>query len=170
MLLLLLAALALAAPVDATRRARCPNVRGGSTSDAPIPFPRPRSGSVFAGPLAPAGTPRRRASVRAARTAATGSRSARSSAPAGRSSSRARPHRGTLVLHYARDGDGEPVVRIEPCAPATPAFSYDGVVGPVTAFSGGFGAGRAGTGSTSPSAGARTASGSAWAGPAARRA
>jgi hypothetical protein len=46
--------------------------------------------------------------------------------------------RGRLFLHYAREGDGEPAVRIEPCAPSTRAFSYDGVVGRVTGFSGGF--------------------------------
>ena len=148
MLLLLLAALALAAPVDARApspvRTCAERIEAG---DAPIPFPRPRSGSVFAGPLAFSGHfPRTPAAlgprgedgrywvkvgalVRAGRPVVL-------SVPA--------RHRGTLVLHYARDGDGGPVVRIEPCPRATSAFSYDGVVGPVTAFSGGFGVTRPG--------------------------
>ena len=148
MLLLGLAALALAAPVDATSptpvRTCAERIEAG---DAPIPFPRPRSGSLFAGPLAFSGhLPRTPAAlgprgedgrywvkvgalVRAGRPVVL-------SVPA--------RHRGALVLHYARDGDGEPVVRIEPCPPSAPAFSYAGVVGPVTAFSGGFGVTRPG--------------------------
>jgi hypothetical protein len=46
--------------------------------------------------------------------------------------------RGRLFLIYARSGTGHDAVRLEPCAPATRAFSYDGIVGPVTGFSGGF--------------------------------
>jgi hypothetical protein len=148
MLLLVLAALALTGPADAKApaavRTCAERIEAG---DAPIPFPRPRTGAVFAGPLAFSGPfPRTPAAlgprgedgrywvkvgalVRAGRPVVL-------SVPA--------RHRGTLVLHYAREEDGEPVVRIEPCPPATPAFSYDGVVGPVTAFSGGFGVSRPG--------------------------
>jgi hypothetical protein len=53
--------------------------------------------------------------------------------------------RGWAALEYAphlpgvaRDPDGDPVVRFAACAADEPAFSFDGVVGPVTGFSGGF--------------------------------
>ena len=86
--------------------------------DAPILFPGLRSGSVFAGPLAFSGYfPRT--------SAALGSRGedGRYWVKVGALVRAGRPvvlsvparHRGVLVLHYARDGDGEPVVRIEPC-------------------------------------------------------
>jgi hypothetical protein len=108
---------------------------------APLRFPARRSGRVFAGPLAlsglfprtPAGLgPRHengRYSVKVGALVRTG-RAVVLSVPAG--------YRGTLFLHYASPGSGEPVVRIEPCPPSTPAFSYDGPVGAVTGFSGGF--------------------------------
>ena len=38
----------------------------------------------------------------------------------------------------ARDPDGDPVVRFQACAAHEPAFSFDGTVGPVTGFPGGF--------------------------------
>ena len=116
--------------------------------DGPIPFPAARSGSVFAGPLAFAGSfPRT--------PAALGPRGAdgRYWVKVGALLRAGRPvvlsvpsrYRGVFVTHYDRDDDdGEATVRIEPCPPSTPAFSYDGRVGPVTAFSGGFGVSRAG--------------------------
>ena len=53
-------------------------------------------------------------------------------------------YRDRLFLHYTRTDTGTSVVRLVPCAPATRAFSYDGVVGRVTGFSGGFSVTRAG--------------------------
>ena len=47
-------------------------------------------------------------------------------------------HRDRLFLHYTRGEAGTSEVRIVPCPPGTRAFSYDGRVGPVTGFSGGF--------------------------------
>jgi hypothetical protein len=47
-------------------------------------------------------------------------------------------YRHELFLHYTRGEAGTSVVRIVPCAPATRAFSYEGRVGAVTGFSGGF--------------------------------
>ena len=46
--------------------------------------------------------------------------------------------RDRLFLHYTRGEAGTSEVRIVPCPPETRAFSYDGRVGPVTGFSGGF--------------------------------
>jgi hypothetical protein len=43
-----------------------------------------------------------------------------------------------LFLHYTRGDAGTSSVRLVPCAPGTRAFSYDGPVGRVTGFSGGF--------------------------------
>jgi hypothetical protein len=47
-------------------------------------------------------------------------------------------YRERLFLHYTRGEAGTSEVRIVPCPPGTRAFSYDGRVGPVTGFSGGF--------------------------------
>lgn len=47
-------------------------------------------------------------------------------------------YRERLFLHYTRGAAGTSAVRLVPCAPATRAFSYDGDVGRVTGFSGGF--------------------------------
>jgi hypothetical protein len=47
-------------------------------------------------------------------------------------------YRGRFFLHYTRGEEGTSAVRLVPCAPGTRAFSYDGRVGPVTGFSGGF--------------------------------
>ncbi len=47
-------------------------------------------------------------------------------------------YRDRLFLHYTRGEAGTSTVRLVPCAPATRAFSYDGRVGRVTGFSGGF--------------------------------
>jgi len=109
--------------------------------DAPLLFPAARSGRIAAGPLALSGH-------FPITVAALGPRheNGRFSTKVGALVRAGRPvvlsvpqrFRSTLFLHYARRGDGEPVVRIEPCAPSTRAFSYDGVVGPVTGFSGGF--------------------------------
>ena len=44
--------------------------------------------------------------------------------------------RSRLFLHYTRGPEGAPAVQLEPCPPATRAFSYHGRVGPVTGFSG----------------------------------
>jgi hypothetical protein len=53
-------------------------------------------------------------------------------------------YRDRLFLHYTRREAGTSAVRLVPCAPATKAFSYDGRVGRVTGFSGGFSLTRAG--------------------------
>ena len=142
MLLLLLALASLAGGPDASAstptRTCAQRIEAGG---APLPFPPARSGRVLAGPLALSGffprTP-----------AALGERheNGRFSVKVGALVRAGRPivlsvpsrYRGTLFLHYASGGTGEPVVRIEPCPPSTPAFSYDGSVGPVTGFSGGF--------------------------------
>ncbi len=47
-------------------------------------------------------------------------------------------YRDRFFLHYTRGEAGTSVVRIVPCPPGTRAFSYDGTVGAVTGFSGGF--------------------------------
>ena len=47
-------------------------------------------------------------------------------------------YRDRLFLHYTRGEAGTSEVRFVPCPPGTRAFSYDGRVGPVTGFSGGF--------------------------------
>jgi hypothetical protein len=47
-------------------------------------------------------------------------------------------YRDRFFLHYTRGEAGTSVVRIVPCPPGTRAFSYDGTVGQVTGFSGGF--------------------------------
>ena len=43
-----------------------------------------------------------------------------------------------LFLHYSRTDEGVAEVRLEPCPPGMRAFSYDGTVGRVTGFNGGF--------------------------------
>lgn len=109
--------------------------------DAPLPFPPARSGRITAGPLAFSGHfPTTLAALGPRHENGRFSTKAGAFVRAGRPVvlSVPRRFRGTLFLHYAREGDGEPVVRIEPCAPSTRAFSYDGTVGPVTGFSGGF--------------------------------
>lgn len=109
--------------------------------DAPLRFPVPTPNRVFAGRLALSGhfptTPAAlgpryengRFSTKVGALVRTGAPVVLSVPPR---------FRGTLFTHYARARDGETTVRLEPCAPATRAFSYDGVVGPVTGFSGGF--------------------------------
>ena len=109
--------------------------------DAPLRFPARGSAAVLAGPLGLAGhfprTPARlgprhengRFSVKVGALLRAGSPVVLS-VPVG--------YRDRLFLHYARRGDGGPVVTLEPCPPSTPAFSYDGRVGAVTGFSGGF--------------------------------
>ena len=109
--------------------------------DAPLRFPSARSGSIFAGPLAFSG-------LFVKTVAALGPRreNGRFFAKVGALVRAGKPvvlsvparHRSRLFLHYSRSDQGEPVVRIEPCPPSTRAFSYDGRVGPVTGFSGGF--------------------------------
>ena len=47
-------------------------------------------------------------------------------------------YRHRLFLHYSRTDEGTSEVQLEPCPPATRAFSYEGRVGPVTGFNGGF--------------------------------
>lgn len=109
--------------------------------DAPLRFAGLRSGSVLAGPLAFSGLfsktvaalgPRRKNGRFFAKVGAL----VRAGKPVVLSIPRR--HRSALFLHYSRTEEGDPAVRIEPCPPSTPAFSYDGVVGPVTGFSGGF--------------------------------
>ena len=109
--------------------------------DAPLRFPVDRARAVFAGPLALAGH-------FPTTSAALGPRleNGRYSTKVGALVRAGRPvvlsvparFRGTLYTHYAQARDGESAVRIEPCPPSLPAFSYDGPVGPVTGFSGGF--------------------------------
>ncbi len=109
--------------------------------DAPLRFPGPRSGSVFAGPLAFSGLFPKTVSELGPRRS-----NGRFFAKVGALVRAGKPvvlsvparYRSRLFLHYSRTDQGEPVVRIEPCAPSTRAFSYDGRVGPVTGFSGGF--------------------------------
>ena len=144
MLLVLLALVTLAgSPVGATAapvpvRTCEQRIEAG---DAPLRFPGPRSGGVFAGPLALSGLfPRTPAGLgprhENGRFSVKVGALLRADNPVVLSVPRR--YRGRLFLHYARGGKGEPVVRIEPCPPATPAFSYEGVVGSVTGFSGGF--------------------------------
>ena len=109
--------------------------------DAPLRFPAPARGTIFAGPLALSGhfptTPARlgprhengRFSTKVGALVRAG-RPVVLSVP--------RRFRGALFVHYARTRGGGPAVRLQPCAPSTPAFSYDGTVGGVTGFSGGF--------------------------------
>jgi hypothetical protein len=108
---------------------------------APLRFPAPAPNRLFAGPLALAG-------------GFTGSpadlgprgENGRYGTKAGALVRAGRPvvlsvparYRGRLFTRYARAGEGEAAVRLEPCPPSTRAFSYDGVVGRVTGFSGGF--------------------------------
>ena len=109
--------------------------------DAPLRFPAAGSGRIAAGPLALSGYfPTTLAALGPRRENGRFSTKAGALVRAGRPVVLSVPprFRGTLFLRYARRGDGEPVVRIEPCAPSTRAFSYDGIVGPVTGFSGGF--------------------------------
>jgi hypothetical protein len=109
--------------------------------DAPLRFPTPSANRVLAGRLAfsgyfarsPAALGRRNQSGRYATKVGA---LLRAGAPVVLSVPPR--HRGRLFLEYSRSGRGEPVVRMEPCPPSTPAFSYAGVVGPVTGFSGGF--------------------------------
>ena len=104
-------------------------------------FPARAAGSIFAGPLAFSG-------LFAKTVTALGPRreNGRFFAKVGAIVRAGKPvvlsvperYRSRLLLHYSRSDLGEPVVRIEPCPPSTRAFSYDGRVGPVTGFSGGF--------------------------------
>jgi hypothetical protein len=142
MMLLVAALLSFAGPADALAsvptRTCAQRIEAG---DAPLGFPAPSAGRVFAGPLAlsglfpktTAGLGPRQANGRFAVKVGALVKAGRPlvlSVPA--------PYRGRLFTHYASRGDGESVVRIEPCPPSTPAFSYDGPVGSVTGFSGGF--------------------------------
>ncbi len=109
--------------------------------DAPLRFPEPKRGRIFAGPLALSGH-------FPSTSAGLGPRheNGRFSTKVGALVRAGRPvvlwvprHlRGALFVHYALTRDGGPAVRLEPCVPSTAAFSYDGVVGRVTGFSGGF--------------------------------
>ena len=109
--------------------------------DAPLAFPVPSPNRVLAGRLAFSGHfPRTRAALgprhENGRFATKVGALVRAGAPVVLTVPR--PHRTRLFLVYSRSGRGEPAVRIEPCPPSTRAFSYEGVVGPVTGFSGGF--------------------------------
>ena len=142
MLLLLAVLISFVGPTDASAavptRSCAQRIEAG---DAPLRFPTPRRGRVFAGPLAlsgllpttPAGLgPRQengRFSVKVGALVRAG-RPVVLSVPS--------QYVGRFFTHYAMPGDGERVVRIEPCPALTPAFSYEGPVGPVTGFSGGF--------------------------------
>ena len=109
--------------------------------DAPLRFPARGSGAVLAGPLALAGHfPRTRAGLGPRHENGRFSVKVGALLRAGSPVVLSVPvrYRNRLFLHYARRGAGGPVVRLEPCPPSTPAFSYDGRVGAVTGFSGGF--------------------------------
>jgi hypothetical protein len=109
--------------------------------DAPLRFPARASGAVLAGPLALDGHfPRGRAGLGPRHENGRFSLKVGALLRAGSPVVLSVPvrYRSRLFLHYARAGDGGPVVRLEPCPPSTPAFSYDGRVGAVTGFSGGF--------------------------------
>ena len=142
MVLLLLAFVSLAGAADASAsiptRTCEQRIEAG---DAPLRFPGPRSGRVLAGPLALSGFfPRTPAALGPRHENGRFSVKVGALVRAGGPVVLSVParYRGTAFLHYASPGTGEPVVRIEPCPPSTRAFSYDGPVGPVTGFSGGF--------------------------------
>jgi hypothetical protein len=138
-LVLLSLVAAASAPAAPTPKRTCAErIEAG---DAPLRFPARGPMRVFAGPLAlsghfpatPAGLGPR---VENGRFSTKVGALVRAGAPVVLSVP-AR-FRGRLFTHYVRDRDGEAAVRLEPCAPSTRAFSYDGPVGPVTGFSGGF--------------------------------
>ena len=142
MLFLLLALASLAAGPDASAstptRTCAQRIEAGG---APLPFPGPRSGRVLAGPLALSGLfPRTPSGLGPRHENGRFWLKVGALVRAGRPIVLSVPtrYRGTFFVNYAGSGTGEPVVRIEPCPPSTPAFSYDGPVGPVTGFSGGF--------------------------------
>jgi hypothetical protein len=127
-----------AAPAPVPTRSCEERIEAG---DAPLRFPAPQRGRIVAGPLALSGHfpttsaglgPRHENGRFSTKVGAL----VRAGSPVVLSVPR---HvRGTLFVHYARTRHGGPAVRLEPCAPSIPAFSYDGRVGPVTGFSGGF--------------------------------
>ncbi|MFL5940347.1 MAG: hypothetical protein ACJ75Q_08590 [Gaiellaceae bacterium] len=136
--LVLAASAATASGADVPVRTCAERIEAG---DAPLRFPGPSANRVLAGPLAFSGYfPRS--------PAALGPRNAnnRYATKVGALLRAGAPvvlsvpprHRGRLFLEYSRTGRDEPVVRLEPCPPSTPAFSYAGAVGAVTGFSGGF--------------------------------
>ena len=111
------------------------------SGQGPLAFPA--AGSLFAGPVAfsalphaatPAGLGRRREEDgRFYRKSGVLVRSGRAvvlSVP--------ERYRNRLFLHYTRTDEGVSEVRLEPCPQAMRAFSYDGPVGKVTGFNGGF--------------------------------
>ena len=109
--------------------------------DAPLRFPAPSPNRILAGRLAFAGHfPRTPAGLGPRHENGRFATKVGALVRAGPPVVLAVPQgqRGRVFLEYSRSGTGEPVVRIEPCAPTTRAFSYSGVVGPVTGFSGGF--------------------------------
>jgi hypothetical protein len=127
-----------AAPAPVPTRSCDERIEAG---DAPLRFPVPKRGRIFAGPLALSGHfPTTSAGLGPRHENGRFSTKVGALVRAGRPVILSVPRRvrGTLFVHYARARDGGPAVRLEPCAPSTPAFSYDGVVGRVTGFSGGF--------------------------------
>jgi hypothetical protein len=142
MMVLLAALLSFAGPAGAhasvPTRTCAQRIEAG---DDPLGFPVPGDGRILAGPLALSGLfpktpsglgprqPNGRFWVKAVAFVKAGRPVVLSVPPASR---------GRLFTRYARRGNGEPAVRLEPCPPSTRAFSYDGPVGTVTAFSGGF--------------------------------
>jgi hypothetical protein len=109
--------------------------------DAPLRFPAPKRGRIFAGPLALSGHfPTTSAGLGPRHENGRFSTKVGALVRAGRPVVLSVPRhvRGRMFVHYARTRDGGPAVRLEPCAPSTAAFSYDGAVGRVTGFSGGF--------------------------------
>ena len=109
--------------------------------DAPLRFPAPKRGRIFAGPLALSGHfPTTSGGLGPRHANGRFSTKVGALVRAGRPVVLSVPPqvRGMLFVHYARTRDGGPAVRLEPCAPSTAAFSYDGIVGSVTGFSGGF--------------------------------
>ena len=133
-----LAALAAASVAPAQEEVPTRDCRSRAESGrGPLSF---ASNGVVAGPLAFVGLPRVAAGlpprssdgryfVKAAVTVRTG-RAVTVSIPA--------RFRDRIGLGYARTPAPVAAVRFEPCPPAMRAFSYDGRIGPVTGFAGGF--------------------------------
>ena len=137
-LALAVAASAIAAAAPVPTRTCEQRIEAG---DAPLRFPAPARGRIFAGPLALSGHfPTTPAQLGPRHENGRFSTKVGALVRAGRPVVLSVPgrFRGTLFVHYARTRGGGSAVRLQPCAPSTPAFSYDGAVGRVTGFSGGF--------------------------------
>ena len=115
---------------------------GGRIESGRAPFTFPKAGSVVVvGPVAFSGLPQAatRAGLGTRREDGRYARKVGLLVRAGRPVILSIPerYRDRFWVQYTR-GDGTSAARIEPCSPATRAFSYTGRVGMVTGFSGGF--------------------------------